>query len=118
MAEHCRVELNLDDNQQIIFRGIYALINLICISASIGILSKRVAKQSDDAMSRVLKKPYYLGVLDNLHMKTTISGYKSRFSLTQNVCFDIFFFYNVFDYKCSCTQVIVLALHLHPEIAS
>ncbi|MBP6086802.1 MAG: hypothetical protein KA449_01170 [Pelolinea sp.] len=94
MAEHCRVELNLDDNQQIIFRGIYALINLICISASIGILSKRVAKQSDDAMSRVLKKTYYLGVLDNLHMKIAIAIYKSRFSLTQNV-----FFNNLLEFK-------------------
>jgi len=37
---------------------------------------------------RTLKKPYFLGVLDNLHMKTTISGYKSRFSLMRNVFFN------------------------------
>ena len=49
-------------------------------------------------------------------MKTTISGCKSRFSLTQNVFFNNLFFYNVFDYKCSWIQVIVLAPHLHPEL--
>jgi len=37
---------------------------------------------------KTLKKPYFLGVLDNLHMKTTISSYKSRFSLMRNVFFN------------------------------
>ncbi len=49
-------------------------------------------------------------------MKTTISGCKSRFSLTQNVFFNNLFFYKVFDYKCSWIQVLVLVLHLHPEL--
>ena len=64
---------------------------------------------------RALKKPFYLSVLDNLHMKTTISIYKSRFSLTRNVFFNNFFFYNPLEYKCSWIKVIVLAPHLHPE---
>ena len=68
--------------------------------------------------SEGVEKALFLSVPDNLHMKTTISGYKSRFSLTQNVFFNNLFFYNVFDYKCSWIQVIVLAPHLHPELTS
>ncbi len=42
-------------------------------------------KKLETRWTRVLKKSYFLGVLDNLHTKTTISDSKSRNSMAVSI---------------------------------